>query len=177
MNSQLATTIKQHLAVYDTRLPIEQRRRPGALLLCGSRRPPPAAILPLLVNRFRPVVVELELGGEKWRESDAMFCYQLACHLGARSGPWPEFEQPPFTALAAALDHVEQDAHQRGRHLFLMLNEYDRVDAALTAGTLTTKVLNELRHIIQHREYIARPAVRQPATVGAVRGSLDRLSD
>ena len=84
-----------------------------------------------------------------------MFCYQLACHLGARSGPWPEFERHPFTALAAALDHVEQDARQRGCHLFLMLNEYDRLDAALTAGTLTTKVLDELRHIIQHREYIA----------------------
>ena len=38
--------------------------------------------------------------------------------------------------------------------MFLILDNYDQLDEGLQTGRLSAEVLNQLRHIIQHRQYI-----------------------
>lgn len=163
MNSQMAATIEQHLVTYNVRQPFEQRRPPGPLLLYGCQRPTPAALHSLLAERFTVAVADLQDAG--WRESNLMFCYQLArClvealrQVDASAQPVaPErelFTGLPFSTLALTLDDIEQDAQRRQRYVFLILDNYDQLDEGLKTRRLSAEVLNQLRHIIQHREYI-----------------------
>ena len=76
MRSQISAAIEEHLVTYDVRRPFEQRRPPGALLLYGCHRPDHTALRSLLAERFTLAVADLQDAG--WRESNLIFCYQLA---------------------------------------------------------------------------------------------------
>ena len=132
-------------------------------MLYGCQRPTPAALRALLTERFTVAVADLQDAG--WQQSNLMFCYQLARCLaeGVRQvdvdaepiAPKEElFTGHPFSTLSLTLDEIEQDAQRRQRYMFLILDNYDQLDEGLKTGRLSAAVLNELRHIIQHREYI-----------------------
>ena len=163
MRSQISAALEEHLVTCDVRQPFAQRRPPGALLLYGCHRPTAAALRPLLAERFTVAVADLQ--DARWRESNLLFCYQLArCFVeGVRQvdagaqpiAPKQElFAGRPFSTLSLTVDEIEQDAQRRQRYVCLILDNYDQLDEGLKAGRLSAEVLNQLRHIIQHREYI-----------------------
>ena len=163
MRSQISAAIEEHLVTYDVRQPFAQRRTPGALLICGCHRPDHTALRSLLSERFTVAVANLQ--DAEWRESNLMFCYQLARCLveGVRQvdagaepiAPKKElFAGRPFSTLDLTLEEIERDAQRRQRHVVLILDNYDQLDEGLQTGGLSAKVLNQLRHIIQHRQYI-----------------------
>ena len=146
------------------RQPFEQRRRPGPLLLYGPGRPSQAELRALLGRQCTVAVADLQDAG--WRESNLLFCYQLAhClvdglrQVDAGASPIvPEralFAGQPFSTLSLTLDEIERDAQRRKQYVFLILDNYDQLDEGLKSGALSTRVLDQLRHIIQHRQYIA----------------------
>ena len=164
MNSQTSAAIEQHLLTYDVRQPFEQRRRPGPLLLYGPGRPSQAELRSLLGRQYTVAVADLQ--DARWRESNLLFCYQLAqClvdglrQVDADAHPIaPEqalFAGRPFSTLDLTLEEVERDDQRRQRHVLLILDNYDQLDEGLQTGRLSAEILNQLRHIIQHREYIA----------------------
>ena len=106
-----------------------------------------------------------DLQDARWRESNLLFCYQLAhCFVdGLRqvdAGAHPIapeqalFAGRPFSTLSLTLDEIEQDAQRRKQYVCLILDNYDQLDEGLQTERLSVEVLNQLRHIIQHREYI-----------------------
>jgi len=164
MNNQTSAAIEEHVFTQDLRQPFEQCRRPGPLLLYGVGRPSEAWLRSLLARDF--MVVFADLQDARWRENNLMFCYQLARCLvdGLRQvdadahpiAPEPAlFAGRPFSTLSLTLDEIEQDAQRRKRYVYLILNDYDQLDEGLQTGRLSVEILNQLRHIIQHREYIA----------------------
>ena len=163
MRSQINAAIEEHFVTYDVRQPFAQRRLPGALLLYGCHRPDHTALRSLLAERFTVAVADLQ--DAKWRESNLMFCYQLARCLveGVRQvdagadpiAPKKElFAGRPFSTLDLTVEEVERDAQRRQRHVVLILDNYDQLDEGLQTGRLSAGVLKQLRHIIQHRQYI-----------------------
>ena len=76
MNSQASATIEEHVFTYAMQQPFEQRRRPGPLLLYGPDRPSEAMLRSLLGREF--TVAFADLHDAEWRESNLMFCYQIA---------------------------------------------------------------------------------------------------
>ncbi len=76
MDSRIMAAIEEHLVTYDVRQPFAQRRPPGALLLSGCHQPDPTALHSLLAERFTVAVADLQ--DARWRESNLIFCYQLA---------------------------------------------------------------------------------------------------
>ncbi len=115
----------------------------------------------LISSAYIPVYIDLQEG--KWRESDGMFCYHLAKALyhelfqAALSGGLEppnesEFEQRPFTRLAEYLDKVEEALRRAGKQALITFDEYERMDAGIESGRITTEVLNQLRHLVQHRQ-------------------------
>ena len=76
MNSQTRATIEQHLFAADMRQPFEQQRRPNPLLLYGSGRPSQAERRSLLGRQCTAAFADLQ--DARWRESNLLFCYQLA---------------------------------------------------------------------------------------------------
>ena len=164
MNRQAIAAIEEHVFTQALQQPFEQRRRPGPLLLYGPGRPSEGALRSLLRREFTLALADLT--DAKWRESNLMFCYQLAHCLvdGLRqvdAGAHPIapaqalFAGRPFSTLDLTLDEIEQDAQRRKRYVYLILNDYDQLDEGVQTGRLSAADLNQLRHIIQHREYIA----------------------
>ena len=164
MNSRTSAAIEEHVFTQDLLQPFEQRRRPGPLLLYGPGRPSEATLRSLLAREFTVAFADFQ--NAKWRESNLMFCYQLArCVVdGLRQvdadahpiAPEPAlFAGRPFSTLSLTLDEIEQDAQRREQYVYLILNDYDQLDEGLKTGAISVEILNEVRHIIQHREYIA----------------------
>ena len=164
MNTQAIAAIEEHVFTQALQQPFEQRRPPGPLLLYGPDRPSEATLRSLLRREF--TLAFADLTDAKWRESTLMFCYQLAQCLvdGLRqvdAGAHPIAPAPalfagrPFSTLDLTLDEIEQDAQRRKRYVYLILNDYDQLDEGVQTGRLSAAILNQLRHIIQHRESIA----------------------
>ena len=137
----------------------------AALLLYGRRRIGKSSTLLNLPNlisaAYIPVYIDLQEG--KWREGDGMFCHHLAKAVYrelfqvARSRmPEPpsesEFEQRPFTRLTEYLDKVEDRLRRAGKQALITFDEYERMEAGIEGGRITTEVLNQLRHLVQHRQ-------------------------
>jgi len=137
----------------------------AALLLYGRRRIGKSSTLLNLPNlisaAYIPVYIDLQEG--KWREGDGMFCYHLAeavyseLFQAARSRmseppSESEFEQRPFTRLAEYLDKVEDRLRRAGKQALITFDEYERMEAGIEGGRITTEVLNQLRHLVQHRQ-------------------------
>ena len=164
MNSQASAAIEEHVFTPALWQPFEQQRRPGPLLVYGPGRPSEATLRSLLGREF--TVAFADLTDARWRESNLMFCYQLAhCLVGglqqldASAAPVAPaqalFIGRPFSTLDLTLDEIEQDAQRRKRYVYLILSDYDQLDEGVQTGQLSAAILNQLRHIIQHREYIA----------------------
>ena len=145
---------------------INTGQRP-TLLLYGRRRIGKTSTLlnlpRLLSSQFVPVFIDLQ--DAKWRESDAVFCYQLirslvhalraqATDLALKEPKIEQFEKYPFSALDEALDHIEGLSQQLKKRILLTFDEYERLGEGLKTGKLTTEILNQLRNIVQHRESI-----------------------
>ena len=141
--------------------------RSTTLLLYGRRRIGKTSTLlnlpRLLSSQFVPVFIDFQ--DAKWRESDVVFCYQLACSLtnelraqnaslDLKEPHLEQFEQYPFTALDEALDSTEEITQQLKKSILLTFDEYERLEEGLKAGRLTTAILDQLRHIVQHRRNI-----------------------
>ena len=52
------------------------------------------------------------------------------------------------------MDHIEGITDQLKKRILLTFDEYERLEAGLKTGKLTTEILNQLRNIVQHRERI-----------------------
>ena len=163
MESRSMAVIEEHLGTYDVRQPFAQRRPPGALLLSGCHRPDHTALRSLLAERFTVAVADLQ--DARWQESNLLFCYQLArClvegvrHVDASAQPIAPrqelFAGRPFSTLSLTLEEIEQDAQRLQRYVCLILDNYDQLDEGLKTGRLSAEVLNQLRHLIQYRQYI-----------------------
>lgn len=139
--------------------------RSTTLLLYGRRRIGKTSTLlnlpRLLSSQFVPVFVDFQ--DAKWRESDAVFCYQLVrsltdelrtqdASLDFGEPQLEQFKQYPFTTLDEALDSLEQIARQLKKSFLLTLDEYERLEEGLKTSKLSIEILNQLRHIVQHRE-------------------------
>jgi len=137
----------------------------AALLLYGRRRIGKSSTLLNLPNlisaAYIPVYIDLQEG--KWREGDGMFCHHLAKAVyrelfqAARSRmPEPpsesEFERRPFTRLTEYLDKVEDRLRRAGKQALITFDEYERMEAGIEGGRITSEVLNQLRHLVQHRQ-------------------------
>ena len=154
----IVTAIEEHIINPD---------RSTTLLLYGRRRIGKTSTLlnlpRLLSSQFVPVFIDFQ--DAKWRESDAVFCYQLTHSLveelleqnasfGLNEPQLEQFELHPFTALDEALDRVEKIAQQLEKSILLTFDEYERLEGGLKTDRLTTAILDQLRHIVQHREGI-----------------------
>ena len=114
---------------------------------------------------FTYTSVFIDLQDAKWRESDAVFCYQLirslvhalrtqATDLALKEPKIEQFEKYPFTALGEEFDHIEGISQHLKKRILLTFDEYERLEEGLKNGKLTTEILNQLRNTIQHRESI-----------------------
>jgi AAA+ ATPase superfamily predicted ATPase len=136
----------------------------AALLLYGRRRIGKSSTLlnlpNLISSAYIPVYIDLQEA--KWREGDGMFCYHLAkavlhelfqAALNYTLEPprESEFEQRPFTRLAEYLDKVEEVLRRGGKQALITFDEYERMEAGIEDSRITTEVLNQLRHLVQHR--------------------------
>jgi uncharacterized protein len=143
---------------------INPSQRP-ALLLYGRRRIGKSSTLlnlpRLLSSQYVPVYIDFQ--NAKWRDSDAMFCYQLvstiygelfqrALHEGLNQPRMEEFEQRTFTRFDHYLDRIEALSRCIGKQLLLTFDEYERMEEGATMGNITHEIFNQLRHIVQHRE-------------------------
>jgi len=137
-----------------------QRQRP-ALLLFGGRRMGKTSLLLQLPKRLGPEVVPLVLDvqGLATVGSAAAFWQQVvdAARRAARqhrgldlpSVDAHALQQDPFDAFLRWLAAVEQAAPRS--YFLLALDEYEKIEEAIQAGRLDLRVLDVLRHILQHR--------------------------
>ena len=135
------------------------------LLLYGQRRMGKTSLLFnlrwMLPNRIVPLVVDLQ--GPVAQSSDhAGFLYNLAKGIVQSAARQSLLVEPltreavsidPFTGFDDWLDGVEAALVAQGRETILLaLDEFESLDAAMTAGRLREDaVLGLLRHIIQYR--------------------------
>jgi hypothetical protein len=134
-----------------------------SLLLYGQRRMGKTSLLynlgRLLPTSIVPLLVDLQ-GPPAQSESSAGFLYQLAAAMtdsarrqrdvGALPPSRESFSGDPFSRFYEWLD--EFDHAIQGRTALLMLDEFEALDRAFTAGRLDgDEILSMLRHLIQHR--------------------------
>ena len=154
----IVTAIEEHIINPD---------RSTTLLLYGRRRIGKTSTLlnlpRLLSSQFVPVFADLQEA--KWHDSDVAFCYQLVrsltdelraqdASLDLGEPQLEQFKQYPFTTLDEALSRIEEIARQLKKSFLLTLDEYERLEEGLKTGDLSIKILNQLRHTVQHREGI-----------------------
>ncbi len=143
---------------------ILDKNRP-TLVLLGPRRTGKTSFLvnlPRLLPRdYIPIYIDLQRAGMTSSEGD--FCYGLAraTHKDSRSQaiqlPAPptrkEFLENPYTTLE---DWLDDNLPQLGsRRLLFCLDEFEKIGTALTEGRLTQRLLDELRHLIQHGDRLS----------------------
>jgi len=145
---------------------INPNQRPS-LLLYGRRRIGKSSTLlnlpRLLSSQFVPVYIDCQ--NAKWRDSDAMFCYQMvnaifgelfqrALHDGLSRPREEEFEKHTFTRFDDYLDRIEAISRRAGKQILLTFDEYERMEEGIKAASITREVFNQIRHVVQHRERI-----------------------
>jgi len=136
------------------------RSRP-TLVLHGPRRCGKSSFL-LNLPRLLPadiVSVYMDLQSAAATESEADFCYSLARAMywdGQAQGvelPLPrrdDFRTRPYPALE---DWLDAALPRLGRcRLLISLDEFEKLGAALFQGRLSERLLDQLRHLIQHYE-------------------------
>jgi len=128
---------------------INTGQRP-ALLLYGRRRIGKSSTLlslpRLLSSQYVPIYIDFQ--NAKWRDSDAMFCYQLvnaiyselfqrALHDGLSKPRMDEFEQRTFTSFDDYLDCIEDLSRRIGKQILLTFDEYERMEEGVPTGSIT----------------------------------------
>ena len=137
------------------------------MLLYGDRRIGKSSVLlnlpRLMSSEFVPVFIDLQ--DARLGESDGRFCHRLAAAIAEAlrsqegidvKAPEPEeFLSHPFSALGDALNQAELLARQRNKRILVAFDEYEQLEKRLQKNTLTEEILNQIRHVIQHRAGIA----------------------
>lgn len=139
-----------------------------ALLLYGRRRIGKTSTLlqlpHILSSQLIPVFIDCQ--DAKWREGDAVFCYYLIYTIftelqkrhkltGLGEIYLEQFEKYPFAMLANSLDSLEHILSSMRKKILLTFDEYEKLGEGIHDAKITIELLNQIRHIIQHREYIA----------------------
>src|SRR5262249_31354503 len=70
--------------------------------------------------------------------------FQAALSEGLKQPSESDFEQRPFTRLAEYLDGVEEVLRRAGFQALITFDEYERMEAGIESGRITTEVLNQL---------------------------------
>ncbi len=137
------------------------RTQRPALLLFGGRRMGKTSLIRQLPARLGPEVVPVVLDAQGlgtvaspqafWAQLIHTARRQAEQHRGLRlPAPDPDqLAQDPFAAVQAWMDAVEAQAPDA---VFLLaLDEYEALQQAMDAGRLDVRVLDLLRHMLQHR--------------------------
>ena len=140
------------------------RNRP-TLVLHGPRRVGKTSFLknlPHLIPSVIPIYLDLQSSALSSSEPD--FCYGLvrAIYRDTRTQNLnlpaiPDrtaFKTNPYTTLEDWLDNA-LPLLPPGRRLLLNLDEFEKIGTAIADGRLSFNLLNELRHLIQHRDELA----------------------
>ncbi|NJM48958.1 MAG: AAA family ATPase [Alkalinema sp. RU_4_3] len=144
---------------------ILDRNRP-TLVLHGPRRFGKTSFLNnlprLLPSQLIPIYLDLQSSALSNSEPD--FCYGLirAIHKDTRRlnlnlptiPPRDQFKTNPYAALEDWLDQA-LPLLPPGDRLLLNLDEFEKIGTAIADGRLSNNLLNELRHLIQHRDELA----------------------
>ena len=135
-----------------------------SLFLYGRRRVGKSSVLinlPKLLEK-QYISVYIDFQDPKYGESQTSFCYHLSkviCDsLNDRGFPseYPaigSFQNNPFTTLSSWLDKTEELLKKENKLVLICFDEYEKIEECILKGSLTTAVLDQLRNIIQHREY------------------------
>jgi len=144
-----------------------ERNRP-TLVLHGPRRMGKSSFLlqlpRLLPGRVIFVFLDMQRGG--MTDSTGDFCYSLAraIHGEAKNQlqlslpplpPRADFRAYPFATLSDWLDTQAIPALRGDFSLLLCFDEFEKLGSAIAAKRLDERVLDELRHTIQHRQAIS----------------------
>ncbi len=137
------------------------RTQRPALLLFGGRRMGKTSLIRQLPARLGPEVVPVVLDAQGlgtvaspqafWQRLIHTARRQAEEHRGLRlPAPDPaQLAQDPFAAMQAWMDAVE--ARAPDAVFLLALDEYEALQQAMDAGRLDVRVLDLLRHMLQHR--------------------------
>jgi hypothetical protein len=138
-------------------------RATATFVLYGPRRMGKTSFLlqlPRLLPkpRFIPAYIDMQDGGA---QSDAQFLYSLASALfrqtkkildSVEKPDLATFEKQPFIAFNEWLEALQPQLADKS--IFFTIDEFEIIGKAIATGTLTVKVLDHLRHIMQHNENI-----------------------
>ena len=143
---------------------LRRRDRP-TLVLSGPRRMGKTSFLlqlpALLPGDTIPVFIDLQRPSTT--NSDGAFLYTLARAIERDARPYKRvFKTPnrsrfldnPFEAFSAWQD-TNLDPALREFKVLLCLDEFEKVGMAMAEGHLSSRVFDELRHIIQHQSRLA----------------------
>ncbi|HSR31443.1 MAG TPA: AAA family ATPase, partial [Anaerolineae bacterium] len=132
------------------------------LILHGPRRMGKTSFLlqlpRLLPGEFVPVFLDMQEGAS---ESEASFTYSLAMAIykqlrtqfSMRRPEMDDHAAHPFAALNVWLDEMMPDLGSRT--LFLTIDEFESLGLAIARGPLTERVLDYLRHLMQHYDNLS----------------------
>jgi AAA domain len=144
---------------------ILDRNRP-TLVLHGPRRFGKTSFLNNLPRRLPTdlIPIYLDLQSSALNNSEADFCYGLvraifkdtrSQNLALPTVPTRDsFKSNPYATLEDWLDQA-LPLLPAGRRLLLNLDEFEKIGTAISDGKLSLNLLNELRHLIQHRDELA----------------------
>ena len=144
---------------------ILDRNRP-TLVLHGPRRFGKTSFLnnlPRLLPRdLIPIYLDLQSSALSSSEPDFWYGLIRAIHRDTHSQNLnlpnipsrQDFKTNPYTTLEDWLD-IALPLLPEGRRLLLNLDEFERIGTAIAGGKLSLNLLNELRHLIQHRDELA----------------------
>jgi AAA+ ATPase superfamily predicted ATPase len=138
-------------------------RATATFVLYGPRRMGKTSFLlqlPRLLPKpsFIPAYIDMQDGGA---QSDAQFLYSLASALFRQTKKMLDnvekpdlatFEKQPFIAFNEWLEALQPQLADKS--IFFTIDEFEIIGKAIATGTLTEKVLDHLRHIMQHNENI-----------------------
>ncbi|MEZ4859667.1 MAG: hypothetical protein R3C14_00090 [Caldilineaceae bacterium] len=150
---------RNQLAEEIVRLVLDYSR--PTLVLHGPRRMGKSSFLlnlpRLLPSEILPIYLDIQDAAATNSEGD--FCYSLAramrndSRIQGISLPAPnraDFRSDPYPALQDWLDEALPLLGER--RLLLNLDEFEKLGQAMSAGRLSTRLFDQLRHLIQHDE-------------------------
>ncbi|MDB9346541.1 AAA family ATPase, partial [Nodularia spumigena] len=142
---------------------ILERDRP-TLVLHGPRRCGKTSFLynlpRLLPSDILPVFVDMQSSAITNKESDFCFGLVRAIHKDCKSQgvklpsvpKRTEFQDSPYTTLEDWLDEALDEIGER--RILLNLDEFEKIGTAIEKGQITLRLLDQLRHLIQHYEQL-----------------------
>ena len=128
----------------------------SVVVLVGQRRTGKTSLLKRLAARlsyqYRPVFVDVQ--GILVSETEAFF-EELARLTLSSDGPGTMLGDGEAVTGARGADMVREAAALSGRHLVLLLDEFDDLNAKVESGRLSAEVFDQLRNLVQHSENVS----------------------